>query len=90
MSRLSDLKCVPCRGGVPPLTDERIAELQSQLGKDWQIVSGHHLTRTFHFKNFAQALEFTNRLGTLAEEQGHHPVIQLSWGKVVVDIRSTV
>ena len=49
-------------------------------------VDEHHLTKTFTFKNFQQALDFTNRVGAVAEEEGHHPDISLSWGKVVVDV----
>jgi len=81
-NELAQKHCVPCRGGVPPLQGEKIGELHEQLDDAWQVVDGHHLERTFGFKNFRQALEFTNRVGELAEEQGHHPDIYLGWGKV--------
>jgi 4a-hydroxytetrahydrobiopterin dehydratase len=86
MSDLASKECVPCKGGVPPLAGDELRELQDRLGGGWHVVDGHHLTKIFEFKNFRQALDFTNRLGELAEEQGHHPDIHLSWGKVGVEI----
>jgi 4a-hydroxytetrahydrobiopterin dehydratase len=86
MSDLASKECVPCKGGVPPLAGDELRELQERLGGGWRVVDGHHLAKTFEFKNFRQALDFTNRIGALAEEQGHHPDIHLSWGKVGVEI----
>lgn len=85
-SALAEKTCVPCKGGTPPLEHARIAELLNELGGDWDAVNDHHLHRTYAFKNFADALAFTNRLGAIAENQGHHPDIALSWGKVGVTI----
>lgn len=86
MSDLASKQCVPCRGGVPPLEGDELRAIHDRLGGDWRVVDGHHLEKTFEFENFRQALDFTNRLGELAEEQGHHPDIHLSWGKVRVEI----
>lgn len=83
---LAQKQCVPCRGGVPPLQGGQIQELQGQLDDDWQVIDDHHLVREFRFKNFRQALDFTNRVGELAEEQGHHPDIFLGWGRVRVTV----
>lgn len=80
--KLAQKQCVPCSGGVPPLRGEKIQELHRQLDDAWQVVDEHHLERVFRFKNFRQALDFTNRVGELAEAQGHHPDIYLAWGKV--------
>jgi 4a-hydroxytetrahydrobiopterin dehydratase len=82
---LADKKCVPCRGGVPPLTAEQIRPLAVEV-KDWSVVNNHHVEREFKFPDFVKALDFTNRVGTIAEEQGHHPDIYLAWGKVQVKI----
>ena len=82
---LADKRCVPCRGGVPPLDAEGIAPLLAQL-QGWEVVDGHHLTKTYTFDDFARALAFVNRVGDVAEEQGHHPDLHLSWGRVVVDV----
>jgi 4a-hydroxytetrahydrobiopterin dehydratase len=86
MSALAQKECIPCKGGVPPLTEAEIEPLRSQLNGDWKVVNGHHLEREFKFKDFRQALDFTNRVGELAEEQGHHPDIYLAWGKVVLTL----
>ena len=85
MSELAERQCVPCRGGVPPMKGEQINEMSSQL-PDWQVVNEHHLQRSYRFKDFRESLDFVNRVGELAEEQGHHPDIYLSWGKVEVRI----
>lgn len=85
MSELSAKTCVPCRGGVPPLKGEEIAKLHAQL-EGWQVADEHHLEKSYSFPDFRQALEFTNRVGELAEEQDHHPDIYLAWGKVGIRI----
>lgn len=83
MSDLADQQCIPCRGGVPPLAGEELEKLSAQL-PDWKVVDGHHLKKTFLFPDFAKALDFVNRAGAIAEEQGHHPDLCLAWGKVDV------
>jgi len=87
MTDLATGKCVACRAGEPTLTNAEIAELQPQL-PDWQLkeVEGmRRLERVFKFKNFAQALEFTNKIGAIAEEENHHPLIITEWGKVTIN-----
>jgi 4a-hydroxytetrahydrobiopterin dehydratase len=86
MVALAEKDCVPCKGGVPPLKGNDLAKLRSELKQDWQVVKEHHLEREFKFKDFKEALGFTNKVGELAEQQGHHPDIALSWGKVKVTI----
>jgi 4a-hydroxytetrahydrobiopterin dehydratase len=86
MSGLSSRECVPCRGGVPPLETAEQARLLSQLGNGWRVIDGHHLEKEYTFPDFRQALQFTNRVGELAEEQGHHPDIHLAWGLVRLTI----
>ena len=85
MSDLAQLTCVPCRGGVPPLTEEQIRPLQQQV-QQWKVVNNHHIEREFGFPDFKTALAFVNRVGELAEQQGHHPDIALAWGKVGISI----
>jgi 4a-hydroxytetrahydrobiopterin dehydratase len=80
---LADKHCVPCRGGVPPLKGEELRKFASEL-PDWQVVDSHHITKSFAFPDFASALEFVNRAGAVAEEEGHHPDLCLSWGRVDV------
>lgn len=86
MSDLASKECIPCRGGIPPLAADELAELQEALGGDWQVIEGHHLEKTFRFPDFQQALDFTNRIGGLAEEVNHHPDICLGWGRVQVTL----
>ncbi len=86
MSELASKQCVPCRGGVPPLTGEELAQLQTELAGGWQVVDEHHLEKEYRFGDFRQALDFTVRVGEMAEEQGHHPDILLTWGLVKVTI----
>ena len=80
---LSEKHCVPCRGGVPALQGEELERLKQEL-PTWQVVDGHHLLKTFTFPDFKTALAFVNRAGEVAEEEGHHPDLLLSWGKVEV------
>ena len=83
MTDLAAKSCVPCRGGVPPLAGQELTRLSEQL-PDWKVVDGHHITRVFKFPDFCQALAFVNKVGAVAEEQGHHPDILLSWGNAEV------
>jgi 4a-hydroxytetrahydrobiopterin dehydratase len=86
MSELAEKECIPCRGGIPPLKGQALAELLKKLGNNWAVINEHHLEKEFNFKNFREALAFTNKVGALAEEQGHHPDIGLSWGRVKITI----
>jgi 4a-hydroxytetrahydrobiopterin dehydratase len=79
MSDLASKTCVPCRGGTPPLKGEELDDLRRQV-PEWEVVEEHHLRRRFRFKNFREALGFVNRVGELAEEQGHHPDVSFGWG----------
>jgi 4a-hydroxytetrahydrobiopterin dehydratase len=85
---LDQKTCVPCKGGVPPLKGKELADVHKQLPEwaHWQVLNEHHLVRTFEFPDFRTALVFVNRVGELAEEQGHHPDILLTWGKVEITL----
>lgn len=84
MTTLSKKKCVPCEGGVPRLEGEELFAICQELGGNWTVVNEHHLEKEFHFKDFKEALAFTNNIAEIAEKEGHHPDIHLSWGKVRV------
>jgi 4a-hydroxytetrahydrobiopterin dehydratase len=86
MSALAEKQCVPCKGGVTPLKGQDLARLTGELDQGWQVVDEHHLEKEYQFKDFRGALAFTNRVGELAEAQGHHPDICLAWGKVKLTI----
>ena len=85
MPGLSAKSCVPCRGGVPALKREEFAPLLKQL-HGWEAVSDHHLHKAIEFPDFKSALAFVNKVGELAEREGHHPDIYLTWGKVGIEI----
>ncbi len=78
---LAEKHCVPCRGGVPPLRGEELEHLKARLS-GWTVVQDHHLEKSFTFPDFRTALDFVNRVGAVAEQEGHHPDLYLSWGKV--------
>ncbi len=86
MSVLAQEICIPCRSGVPPLKGEELDALQEKLGNGWQIINEHHLEKEYIFADFRQALDFTVKVGEVAENQGHHPDIYLAWGKVKLAI----
>ncbi len=83
---LTKMKCVPCRGGEPTVTELEIKGFHPQV-LEWEVIELNNikrLERVFRFKNFKEALEFTNKIGDIAEQEGHHPVIVTEWGKVKV------
>ena len=81
---LSKKKCVPCTIGVPPLKGEQLQALYQHLQHGWKIVDEHHLEKEYDFPDFQSALDFTNQIGAIAEEEGHHPDIYLAYGKVKI------
>jgi 4a-hydroxytetrahydrobiopterin dehydratase len=85
-SDLAAKHCIPCHGGVPPLEEDERSRLLAELGNDWEAVDGHHLHKTYTFPDFVAALAFTNRMGVIAEREGHHPEILLAWGKVELTV----
>jgi len=85
MADLATRECVPCRGGVPPLKGEQITALLDQL-HGWEVVSEHHLRKKYQLDNFREAQELVNRIGNLAEAQGHHPDICFGWGYCEIKI----
>jgi 4a-hydroxytetrahydrobiopterin dehydratase len=85
LENLADQNCVPCRGGIPPVKGKELKRIQ-QLVPKWKVMKEHHITRAFTFPDFKQALDFVNRVGDVAERQGHHPDILLTWGKAEVTL----
>jgi 4a-hydroxytetrahydrobiopterin dehydratase len=85
-SELVRMKCTACRGGEPTLTDDEIADLHPQV-TEWSVVEREgvkRLERFFKFKNFVESLTFTNKVGEIAETEGHHPALLTEWGRVTV------
>ncbi len=79
-------RCVPCEGSMPPLMKKQTDELKKEIGSAWQVEDLKKLRREFTFKDFKEALVFVNKVGEIAEKEGHHPDIRLSWGKVMIEI----
>ncbi len=86
MTELSRKSCKPCSEGGEPLTGESLQQYIQQVDDDWKVVDEHHIERTFAFDDFQQALDFVNQVGALAEEEGHHPNIEFTWGKATITL----
>ncbi len=85
MSDLASKQCMPCQGGVPPLTQSQCESLLAKLDV-WEVVDQHHLKKRYRFPDFVTALDFVNKIGAIAEEQGHHPNISFTWGWVEIKL----
>ena len=86
MNTLSQQKCVPCQGGVPPVSTEEINQYKPQI-PDWSILKQdetRYLKRSYPLANFKKALDFAQRIGEIAEQEQHHPTLIVEWGKVTV------
>ena len=81
-NELAKQKCVPCRGGTPPLSAEQVKAYLAAV-PEWRVsADGKQIARTFTYKDFIQAMKFVNKVAEVAEEQGHHPDIHIHWNKV--------
>jgi 4a-hydroxytetrahydrobiopterin dehydratase len=88
MTSLAEKTCTPCRGGIPPLTQDEAESLRTQA-PDWQLVDdARRIERTFRFRTFREALTFVQQVGELAETEGHHPDISFGWGYTTVSLRT--
>lgn len=85
-TELAQNACVPCKGGVPPLSGDALQAVHTALGSDWQLAGEHHLEKEYRFEGYAPAVAFASVVAGIAEEQNHHPDILLCWGKVTVTI----
>jgi len=81
---LSHARCVPCEGGVPPLGEDEARQYHEELGDDWHRVGTSRLEKEYRFIDFVEAMQFANRIGDLAEAEGHHPDLLVGWGRVKV------
>ena len=86
MSDLADRSCTPCTGDTPRLEGEELEEMRGRVHDRWEVVDEHHLTTSVSFDDFQGALDFTNRVGEVAEDEGHHPEICLTWGEARVEV----
>jgi 4a-hydroxytetrahydrobiopterin dehydratase len=86
MSRLANREVRPPREGVEPLKGAELQDIFDLLGNDWHVIDEHHLEKEYKFQNFQAALDFTNKVGELAEKVDHHPEICLTWGRARITI----
>lgn len=86
MTELAKKKCVPCEGGVPPLTPEQVKEYQNHVHSDWKVIDNKKITKDFSFVNFKQTMDVANKIAAVAEEEGHHPDLYISYGKLRVEL----
>lgn len=85
-NKLTQEECIPCSVGTPALEGEELKELMNELKDEWKLVNEKKIVREFDFKNFSEALDFVNEVGDIAEEKGHHPDIELGWGRVKISL----
>jgi 4a-hydroxytetrahydrobiopterin dehydratase len=86
-SKLAKKKCVPCEGGVEPLTEQAAREMMPELNPEWALIDDAHLlARSFHFKDFEASMAFVNKVAAIAEEEGHHPDLSISYADVGVEL----
>lgn len=83
---LTEKKCVPCEGGTPPLGMDVIGQYLAQLKTPWAVVDGKRIRKEFKFKNFREAMVFVNKVADIAESEGHHPNLHISYNKVVLEL----
>ena len=87
MSDFANRKCIPCEGNVPPLTERQAQALMPELNNDWMLIDeAHLLAKSFRFKDFAHTMAFVNKVATIAEEEGHHPDLTVSYGSVTIEL----
>ena len=83
---LDEKTCIPCQGGIPPLTTDEIKPFMEQIDKNWNLIADHHIERVFTFDDFQTALDFVNAAGEICEAEDHHADFELSWGRAKVMI----
>lgn len=85
--KLSDKKCVPCEGGISPFSLENLFEYQKQVNEDWRVADeGKKIKRDFTFGDFKEAMGFINKVADIAEAEGHHPDISISYNRVTISL----
>ena len=84
--KLSEYACIPCQGGIPSLSSEKTNEYLSKLNHGWSLNAKGHLEKKYKFNNFLEAMDFANKVTQIAEKQGHHPDLYISWGFCCIEV----
>ena len=83
---LASKKCIPCSGGIPPMEKKEIDKYLNNLGNGWKVNSKGHINKEYKFQDFIEAMKFANKIAEIAEKEGHHPDLHISWGSCKVEI----
>jgi len=83
---LSKKKCIPCEGGIPPLTEKEVSEFKKQISSGWKVTDNNKISREFLFVNYRHTIDFVNKVADIAEEEGHHPDLHIYYGRAVVEL----
>jgi 4a-hydroxytetrahydrobiopterin dehydratase len=83
---LKNKKCLPCEGGIPKLTDDEAVSMLKSIHPDWRIIDNKKINRKLSFVNFRQTMDFVNEVALLAEEEGHHPDLLVSYGSCIIEL----
>jgi 4a-hydroxytetrahydrobiopterin dehydratase len=83
---LSGKKCIPCEGGIPALTEKEIDEFKKYISPDWKVVDNNKLTKEYFFVSYRHTIDFVNKVADIAEEEGHHPVLHIYFGRAVMEL----
>jgi 4a-hydroxytetrahydrobiopterin dehydratase len=83
---LSKKKCIPCEGGITPLIKDQVAEYKKQIKADWKVAENKKISREYSFVNYKHTMDFANKVANLAEKEGHHPVMHVHFGKVLIEL----
>jgi 4a-hydroxytetrahydrobiopterin dehydratase len=83
---LSNKKCNQCEGRIPPLDEKEIAEYRKNISDDWKVIENKKILKEYLFVNYRQSMDFVNKVANLAEEEGHHPVMHVFYGRVLIEL----
>jgi 4a-hydroxytetrahydrobiopterin dehydratase len=83
--KLTEKKCVPCEGGMPPFDKKKIAQYVKQLSTGWKVIEDKRLQKEFKFKSFPATMAFVNKIALIAQEEGHHPDMEVHYSKLLVE-----
>lgn len=83
---LSKKKCIPCEGGIPPLTEKEIADYKRHISGDWKVTDNNKITKEYFFVSYRHTIDFVNKVADIAEVEGHHPVLHIYFGRAVIEL----
>lgn len=85
-SELAGKRCIPCEGGIPPLTEDEIKKFKKELVKGWKVIGNKKIFKAFSLVNYKQTIDFVNKIANISEEEGHHPVLHVFYARLEIEI----